>query len=145
MRTRQKARLEASAAQISEEASDFLSLGSVEKGKTEPQKNGVSSTGKDLLATLSQTNDKKPSSLTISLSSSLDPGPKPGLYFTCDPDKMADRILAGVKGCPQAGTREKEVVQDCVITPDFEQKDCAPPISISKHERKKINQVFDLV
>lgn len=126
MRTRQKARLEVEAA-----ASDFLNLGVSEENAT-----------KDEVGTRPSASDHA----AVSLSSCLDPGPQPDLYFSCDPDKMADSLLApypGVKGYHQhIGTREKEVMKDCVITPDFERKECAPPISLSKHERKKINQVW---
>jgi len=32
-------------------------------------------------------------------------------------------------------------MRHCVITPDFERKECAPPICVSKSERKKMAQV----
>ena len=116
MRTRQKARLEA-AAQISEGPSVVD-----EEESTKPK----------------QFSDE--SSDTVTLSSSLNPGPTPDLYFSCDPNKMLDTLLStGLRGSQVS--RVEEVLKDCVITADFERRDCAPPISVSKRQQKKINQV----
>lgn len=88
----------------------------------------------------------------VSLASSLDPGPKRDLYFTCDPEKMVERLLApqgkgassGVGRIGGSAMSTEEVMRSSVITPDFEQKESAPPISQSKHTRKKLVKVLIL-
>ena len=147
MRTRQKARLEATA-QTSEEAEDFLSLGITgeEKDGAERDKTITSKPVKDGGSLQA---GKKASDPEVSLCSSLDPGPTPSLYFSCDPDKMLDTLLA-----PKTRTRVKGqhvgvglggTKEDFVITADFERKECAPPLSLSRHAKKKMNQVHTIL
>ena len=86
-----------------------------------------------------------------SLSSSLLAGPEPELYFSCDSDKLVQGLLLPhvamqqVGGSGQVhkatGNDHEEVMKDCVLTTDFERKECAPPITISKYVRKKLAKV----
>lgn len=160
MRTRQKARLEA-AAQNSAEPIGYLSSEDVvnKVESTKPVLQGSSKELGDFLSLKEKEKTKDPvipqtskqsrdvSSGTVTLSSTLNPGPTPDLYFSCDPNEMLDTLLnTGVNGSqPSGGIREKDIMKDCVITADFERRDCAPPISVSKQQQKKMNQVWSLV
>lgn len=81
-----------------------------------------------------------------SLCSALDPGPTPDVYFSCDPDKVLQDLLAPrvALGGRREGGGEESVMKNCVITPDFERRECAPPITISKYARKKVAKVIGL-
>ena len=79
----------------------------------------------------------------ISLSSSLNAGPQPELYFSCDPDQMLHSLFTShTRGIVGGGRgEEEEVMRKCVITADFEKKERVPPITTSKYARKKLTKV----
>ena len=80
----------------------------------------------------------------VSLSSCLDAGPAPDLYFSCNPDKIVEGLLAPAPRDPGTSREEDPVMKHCVLTPDFEKRENAPPITISKHIQKKLAKVFIL-
>lgn len=146
MRTRQKAKLEAA------------SLGSEKELEPEEAEKGYIAldnvTGDECPPAESQSDDptdpptqqgaaKKQPGQVISLSSSLDPGPAPELYFSCDPDKMLQGLLGPRASIEQRGQQRdhEPVMKDCVITADFEKLECAPPMTVSKYTRKKMAKV----
>lgn len=156
MRTRQKARLEASRRKsIPEEVEEYIGL---DVNSTAPVPSGVGGvtaplddvTAPDTLARALFAPDlvlptRSSAGNLVSLSSSLDTGPAPELYFSCDADRMVHRLLAPrlPLGAGLAGNKspQQEVMKNCVLTPDFEKRDCAPPLSVSKHQRKKLAKV----
>ncbi len=78
----------------------------------------------------------------LSLSSCLDPGPQSDLYFSCDPDmEVEDNVLPPHTQRSKVAVPHKGVRKDCVISPDFEQRECAPPIKISRYAHKKMAKV----
>lgn len=79
----------------------------------------------------------------LSLSSCLDAGPAPDLYFSCNPDKLVEGLLAPTpRGIGTSRLEENPVMKHCVLTPDFEKRESAPPITISKHTQKKLAKVL---
>ncbi|XP_051481212.1 deoxynucleotidyltransferase terminal-interacting protein 2 isoform X2 [Apus apus] len=74
----------------------------------------------------------------LHLSSSIDPGLNikklGGLYISFDAKKQKPRssIMKQVKE-----KKEDQLLQKCVITPDFEKKECVPPFRESLHQLKK--------
>lgn len=78
----------------------------------------------------------------VSLSSCLDAGPAPDLYFSCNPDKMVEGLLAPTPRGLEGLVEENAVMKHCVLTPDFEKRESAPPITISKHTQKKLAKVL---
>lgn len=163
MRTRQRARLEAVAlAAVSEEAGNLQCVdedrdesGSKDRDESDSKDRDESGSDEEIMPG----SPNLPQLLAIEKSDpdhvvALDPGPQPDLYFSCDPDKMLDNLLVpltrrrhgegGLRGKGKGGLkaiRQEEVMKDCIITPDFERKECAPPITISKHAHKKIVKV----
>lgn len=137
MRTRQKARLEAAAG--TPEASGFLSL----SGEAEEDEVASPPASPRPHSVAVPVQLPEPDHV-VTLSSSLQVGATPDLYFSSNPDKMLHSLLAPdtrVRGQPRPGGGEEEIMKNCVITPDFECKESAPPISLSKFKRKKLNQV----
>ena len=81
-----------------------------------------------------------------SLCSSLDPGPQQDLYFSCDPNVVVDSVLPPRTLRSKVGSnigRRQDMRKDYVITSDFEQKECAPPIKVSSYARKKAAKVYN--
>lgn len=140
MITRRRAKLEAAAAlgageNGSEKIGGYVTLGTVAEDDSligHASKNSSAPAVSEGL----------PSSVE-SLCSALDPGPTPDLYFSCDPDKVLQDLLAPrVTLGSRRGREEDAVMKDCVITPDFERRECAPPITTSKHAQKKVAKVI---
>ncbi|XP_038601759.1 deoxynucleotidyltransferase terminal-interacting protein 2 [Tachyglossus aculeatus] len=81
--------------------------------------------------------DTKMSLLKLS-SSSIDPGLSikqlGGLYINLDADKAvtSKNTLTQIKE-----KKKKELLQKCIVSPDFEKKDCIPPYKESKNQLKK--------
>jgi hypothetical protein len=151
MKTRQRAKLEAAAAvqdsKLEKEsvspAEDYITLVntdvSVEVCDDPPEQHPAGG------GESSSSSQEQPGVMSgvVSLCSALDPGPTPDAYFSCDPDKVLQGLL-GTRGAAQLerrGGEEEAVMKHCVITPDFEKKECAPPITISKFARKKLAKV----
>lgn len=131
MRTRQTAKLEAAAAAaVSKE--DEVDLSGEEDAKT--------LTLPEVL-TLSPATPKDCEEGSV-LCSALDPGAESDLYFNCDSQiEVEDSVLpprfqTSIMGAPN------QAIKDCVITPDFEQRETAPPTRISRHARKKLAKVL---
>ncbi|XP_062992044.1 deoxynucleotidyltransferase terminal-interacting protein 2 [Elgaria multicarinata webbii] len=74
----------------------------------------------------------------LSLSSSIDPGLNikqlGGLYITFDAGKQKPGSQGVV---PLKEKKKDELLQKSIITPDFEKKECIPPIRESIHQLKK--------
>ncbi|XP_067394542.1 deoxynucleotidyltransferase terminal-interacting protein 2 [Emydura macquarii macquarii] len=73
----------------------------------------------------------------LHLSSSIDPGLNikrlGGLYISFDAGKQK----AGSSTIKQLKEEKKELLRKSIITPDFEKKECVPPLSESVHQIKK--------
>ncbi|KAJ7332465.1 hypothetical protein JRQ81_014645 [Phrynocephalus forsythii] len=78
------------------------------------------------------------SSNILALSSSIDPGLNMknlgGLYISFDARKQKSRSHGVV---PLKEKKKDELLQKSIITPDFEQKECIPPLRESLHQLKK--------
>ncbi|XP_020644314.3 deoxynucleotidyltransferase terminal-interacting protein 2 isoform X1 [Pogona vitticeps] len=74
----------------------------------------------------------------LSLSSSIDPGLNMkklgGLYISFDAERQKSRSHGVV---PLKEKKKDELLQKSIITPDFEKKECIPPLRESVHQLKK--------
>ena len=82
----------------------------------------------------------------MSSASSLDPGPRPDCYFSCDGEEMVSQLVTQGRQRKEKswfgeGQRCEDVMKKSVLTADFEQKECAPPMFRSKYAIMKEKQV----
>ena len=102
--------------------------------------------GADILPDVLLVKKAKPTREVVTLASCLDPGPKPESYFSCGGDEMITQLLAphkrgreekAVVGWSKDGPVCEDIMKKSILTPDFEQKQHAPPIHLSKYALKK--------
>lgn len=89
------------------------------------------------------TSAKLEDDVAVDLASSLDPGPLPQLYFSCDPEQLESRLLGGhsTRSRSRLETVEEEVMKKSVLSADFEQLECAPAMTQSRYAISKMRKV----
>ena len=75
------------------------------------------------------------------LATTLKPSVEETLYFSYSRKKGISRVAAGGKTSTTWGEGEEELMKKSVVTPDFEKKEAAPPMYVSKYARARARKV----